>query len=81
MAGGTVELQNSSTFVFMLVLLEELIHMYVHHVQIDNVIEAHCYALQCGRIDCEQIRSRINQQLIAGRFGHEGLCQLCTKLG
>ena len=53
----------------MLVLLEELIHMYVHHVQIDNVIEAHCYVLQCRRIDCEQIHSRINQQLIAGRFG------------
>ena len=32
------------------------------------------------RIDCEQIRSRINQQLIAGRFSHEGLCQLRTKL-
>ena len=44
----------------------------------DNVVEAHCYALQCRRIDCEQIRSRINQQLIAGRFGHEGLRQLRT---
>ena len=28
----------------------------------------------CRQIDCEQIRSRINQQLIAGHFGHEGLC-------
>ena len=28
------------------------------------VVEAHCYALQCMRINCEQIRSRINQQLI-----------------
>ena len=26
-----------------------------------NVVEAHCYALQSKRIDCEQIRSRINQ--------------------
>ena len=25
----------------------------------------------CRRIDCEQLRSRINQQLIAGRFSHE----------
>ena len=32
------------------------------------------------RIDCEQIRSRINQQLIAGRFRPEGLHQLRTKL-
>ena len=29
------------------------------------------------RIDCEQLCSSINQQLIAGRFGHEG--QLCIK--
>ena len=47
---------------------------------LNSVVEAHCYALQCRRIDCEQIRSRINQQLIAGRFGHEGLRQLLTKL-
>ena len=33
------------------------------------VVEAHCYAPQCRRIDCEQIHSRINQPLIAGRFG------------
>ena len=33
-----------------------------------NVVEAHCYALQCRRIDCEQLCSSINQQLIAGRF-------------
>ena len=26
-----------------------------------NVVEAHCYALQCRRIDCEQICSIINQ--------------------
>ena len=31
------------------------------------------------QIDCEQICNRINQQLIAGHYGHEGLCQLCTK--
>ena len=46
----------------------------------NDVVEAHCYALQCRQIDCEQIRIRINQQLIAGRFGHEGLRQLRTKL-
>ena len=43
------------------------------------VAEAHCYALQSRQTDCEQIRSRINQQLVAGRFGHKGLHQLCTK--
>ena len=42
-----------------------------------NVVEAHCYALQCRRIGCEQLRYSINQQLIAGRFGHKALCQLC----
>ena len=52
------------------------IHTYTHII----IVEAHCYALQCRRIDCEQIRSRINQQLIAGRFGHECLHQLRTKL-
>ena len=45
-----------------------------------NVIEAHCYALQCRQIDCEQLRSSINQQLIAGHYSHEGLHQLRTKL-
>ena len=25
-----------------------------------NVVEAHCYALQCRRIDCEQLCSNIN---------------------
>ena len=39
----------------------------------------HMYMCSCRRIDCEQIRSRINQQLIAGRFSHVDLCQLCTK--
>ena len=34
----------------------------------------------CTQIDCEQIHSSINQQLIAGCFGHEGLRQLCTNL-
>ena len=33
----------------------------------------------CRQIDCEQFRSSINQQLIAGCFGHEGLRQLHTK--
>ena len=50
------------------------------HKHMCNVVEAHCYALQCRQIDFEQIRSRINQQLIAGRFSHEGLHQLHTKL-
>ena len=35
---------------------------------------------ECRRIDCEQMLSRINQHLIAGRFGHEGLRQLRTKV-
>ena len=43
-----------------------------------NNIRAHCYALQCRRIDCEQLRSSIDQQLIAGRFGHEDLRELRT---
>ena len=42
--------------------------------------EAHCYVLHCKRIDCEQLRSSINQQLIAGRFSHEGLRHLHTNL-
>ena len=33
----------------------------------------------CTQIDCEQIRSRINQQQIAEHFGNEGLHHLCTK--
>ena len=51
-----------------------------NQVHINVVVEAHCYVLQCTQIDCEQIRSRINQQLIAGHFGHKGPRQLCTKL-
>ena len=35
---------------------------------------------QCRRIDCEQLRSSINQQLIAGCFGLEALHQLRKKL-
>ena len=50
------------------------------HTATHNVVEAHCYALQCRRIDGEQLRSSINQQLIAGHFSHEGLRQLRTKL-
>ena len=34
-----------------------------------------------GRVDSEQLLSSINQQLIAGHFGHQGLRQLCTKRG
>ena len=49
-------------------------------IGICNVIEAHCYALQGGQIDCEQLHGSINQQLIVGRFCHKGLRQLCTKL-
>ena len=52
---------------------------HVSIISIINVVEAHCYAFQCRRIDCEQIRSRIDQHLIAGRFSHEGLRQLRTK--
>ena len=37
--------------------------MYVDTLN-KNAVKAHCYALQCRRIDCEQIRSRINQQLV-----------------
>ena len=44
--------------------------------QLNDAFAFHDYR----RIDCEQIHSRINQQLIAGRFGHEGLRQLRTKL-
>ena len=36
----------------------------------NNVVDAHCYALQCRRIDCEQIRNRISQEPICRRFGH-----------
>ena len=52
--------------------------LYCTHAQF-NIIEAHCYALQCRRIDCEQLCSSINQQLIAGCFSHKGLHQLRTK--
>ena len=44
-----------------------------------NVIEAHA-PLLIRRTDLEQIRSRINNNLIAGHFGPVGLCQLCAKL-
>ena len=40
-------------------------------------VEAHCYTLQCRRIDCEQFCSSISQQLIAGCFC---LHQLRTKI-
>ena len=39
-----------------------------------DVIEAHCYFVDIGQTDREQIRSRINNN--AGRFSHIGLCQL-----
>ena len=45
-----------------------------------NVVEGHCYVVKYSRIDHEQWCSRINQQLIAGHFGHIGLCQLHAKL-
>ena len=50
------------------------------HPSVNNVVEAHCYTLQYRWIDCEQVRSRINQKLISGLFRHEGLRQLRTKL-
>ena len=46
---------------------------------VTNIVEAHCYALECRQIDCEQLRSSINQ-LIVGHFSHAGLRQLHTKL-
>ena len=45
-----------------------------------TICNVHEPILTCRGIDCEQIRSRINQQLIAGHFSHKGLCQLRTKL-
>ena len=45
-----------------------------------NVVEAHCYALQFRRIDCEQLRSSINKQLIVGHFGHEGFISCMQNL-
>ena len=55
--------------------------MLTHHVivQIDPGTVFTAYYVQCRRIDCEQSHSSINQQMIAGCFGHEGLCQLHTK--
>ena len=50
------------------------------NILVDNVAETHCYALQCRQIDCEQLHGGINQQLIAGRFGYEGIHQLHIKL-
>ena len=52
--------------------------LYYTHAQF-NVVEALCYALQCRQIDCEQLCSSINQQLMAGCFSHKGLHQLRTK--
>ena len=51
-------------------------------ISIINVVEAHYYAFHCRWIDCEQICSRINQQLIVGCFGHEGAAYktFCTQL-
>ena len=49
--------------------LGHLVHFEVLMLIYCVVVEAHCYALQCRQIDCEQIRSRINQPLIAGCFG------------
>ena len=51
----------------------------VHGIMLSHiVIKAHCYALQCTRIDCEEIRGWISRQLVAGHFNHEGLRQLHT---
>ena len=33
------------------------------YTAMNNVVEAHCYPLQCRRIDCEQLHS-VNYQLI-----------------
>ena len=40
----------------------------------------HVSVFQIWQTDLEQIRSRINNNLIAGRFGPIGLCQLRTRV-
>ena len=45
-----------------------------------DAVEAHCYVVDFGQTDREQIRSRINNKTDAGHFGHVGLYQLCTIL-
>ena len=45
-----------------------------------DAAEAHCYVVDIGQTEREQIRSRINNKTDAGHFGHVGLCQLCTIL-
>ena len=52
---------------------------YADDLTILDVVEAHCYLSISG----ELIVSRYvagSITMIAGRFGHEGLCQLRTKL-
>ena len=45
----------------------------------NDVVEAHCYFVNIGLTDREQICSR-RIKMITGCFGHVELCQLCTKL-
>ena len=40
----------------------------------------HVSVFQIWQTDLEQIRNRINNNLIAGRFGPIGLCQLRTRV-
>ena len=47
-------------------------------VEID-IVEAHCYFVDIGRTDREQYVAE-SITMIAGRFGHEGLCQLHSEL-
>ena len=49
----------------------------VQRVTVENYKGKTCS--RCRQIDCEQIRSTINPQLIARHFGYEGLHQLCAK--
>ena len=44
-----------------------------------DVVEVHCYVVNIGRTDCEQIRSRIDNNWF-WHFGRVGLCQLRTEL-
>ena len=45
----------------------------------NNVVEAHCYALQCRQIDLEQLRSSINQQDILTMKAFISCVQNCVQ--
>ena len=50
------------------------------HISHHTAATEHKQFIACRRIDCEQLCSSINQQLIARHFGHEDLRQLLTKV-